>query len=763
MRPAEMEEMDMRLATKGFKAQDHSIDLQLLNLISGPNGSGKTSIADAVRFLALGYVPALGKRPVDAAALLGNGSMSVELSFDNGRTVKRSLDRNDRGYTLGAEASWLRNTKPTETSKAILGLFGDEEQDVAECLDIRELLSATPNQRAARIEQLLAASARAPEETTKDVARLTVMRLAETTEDRMPKDYRDALPMIPERQVQVLKDTAAMLKAKIVEAQIQGALTWANEEKRAADKALRQKEQAEKELKDRAGQVPQPNDAEISRLEKGKAELLGELGAIRQRLTDYSSKSGAAKQVAEAIAQVQELAKRVDQVAADAKAVHEPAIAELTKKGQQLLDQLSALKPPAEESDAKIRELEAEGDDLDLKALSIEVPGLPGLEDLEVKVQTAEKALAMAEGSDWAEVLEIADELDNARHPAQGASNIAKRLRALAKKGLGGADPQQLKQDLAKARKKLTAGLKEQEEVRLQIAGAQAKIDDLRIDAQKKRRDAQNLREEISDRRKKTSEKLEAKRQQLLAEHRTAETQLATHRSSLEKAASEKAAIDRRLASLQDQALGAGELPAQPPSAEATEKGLATITESLEKLVKARAIHTELHAILTAIENARAGREVFSAIEWALQRQREIEISQAGGPLLRTMTDFLHAAGRREEPFIRAGAGSCAIGWKTTDGKEVQVQVLSGGEWVLFAAALTSSVVLHRKSTVKILLVEAGETDQVTLGQLLKGIQGIEVNGHLTAIVMVQRPLVESIDPAWNVIQLEGVRETAKV
>src|SRR5579872_6122340 len=154
----------MRLITKGMGAHDADVEIKPLTLLVGENGSGKSKRAEAIRFLALGYVPALGKRPMDTAALMNGQGISVEMVLDGGRTLRRTLDRKDEGYTVGAEASWLRNAKQAEHAKAILGMFGGEELDVAECLDIRQLLSATPNQRAARMEQLLAAGQRSADE-----------------------------------------------------------------------------------------------------------------------------------------------------------------------------------------------------------------------------------------------------------------------------------------------------------------------------------------------------------------------------------------------------------------------------------------------------------------------------------------------------------------------------------------------------------------------------------------------------------------------
>jgi len=223
----------MKLTTKGIKANDRTIEVEKLNLLGGRNGAGKTTIAQAIQFLAMGYVPSLGKRPVDSAALMQSSEMEVEFTLDDGRTMRRSLARTDKGYAQDAQVSWLKNAKPTEAGKEILKEFGQEELDVAEGLDIRQLLQATPNQRAARIEQLLENAKRPMKEIVDAVARLTVMRLIpRLTEANMPEHVSEAMPMVADRHRAFLYDNAKIINGKIMETGIAGAMAWANDEKR---------------------------------------------------------------------------------------------------------------------------------------------------------------------------------------------------------------------------------------------------------------------------------------------------------------------------------------------------------------------------------------------------------------------------------------------------------------------------------------------------------------------------------------------------
>jgi S-formylglutathione hydrolase FrmB len=118
------------------------------------------------------------------------------------------------------------------------------------------------------------------------------------------------------------------------------------------------------------------------------------------------------------------------------------------------------------------------------------------------------------------------------------------------------------------------------------------------------------------------------------------------------------------------------------------------------------------------------------------------------------MGTFLGAAGRREQPYFRASKGSCEIGWRRQDGAEIAIAALSGGEWVLFAAALTAAVIILRGAPLRVLLVEAGETDDQILGGLLAGIRAVA--DQLTcAIVATPRPAPAGSDD-WTILTLDG-------
>lgn len=732
----------MKLTTKGFKATDRVIEVEKLNLIHGKNGTGKTTLTQSLQFLALGYVPALGKREIDTAALMPGSEMEVELTLEDGRTIRRGLVRSETSITKGASASWLRNTKPAETSKEIMHLFGDEELDVAEALDIRQMLNATPNQRAARIQMLLESGKRPPAETAKAVARFTVMRLIpKLTEENMPANFLEAMPLVSERHKAVLRNNAKLLEGKIAEAGITGAMGWANEEKRNAQLGLKRHEGTADQMRIRAVEVPEPDEREIKRLEVLREELHRNFGAAEAQANEYEARTDQRKQLVDGIADLKGMWKNSEQELKDAEQFHGKALEELKAKSKAALTEMEQLKAPAAPDMTPIRAIEKEIEALHAKLNAIELPEIPDTNEAIYAVRKVEDELENARTSPWSEVLQIALKLKK----TGDQKTVGTRLEKLAREGLG-KDAESLEHDLEAKQKIQKDAVSKAEAVRKDLEDLRAQRSDLENQIAKKAVDRDKQRTKLNEAHVKALAEFDTKKRKLVAERQTAEAKIASQQSLLDAGRKEKEAADRRMASLTDQLKGMGEAGEEPAPVAPIQAKLESTKADLDKLIQARAVHAEIQNAIAAIEEAQAERDVFAAIEWALQRQREVEINEAGGPLMKRMLTFLEAAGRKEKPFVK----STGIGWTDVDGHDVQVQVMSGGEWALFAAALTSTVMLCRNAEVKFLLVEAGETDQTTLQQILAGVAAI-ADGLTAAFILTPFP-PSKMPKHWNVI-----------
>lgn len=741
----------MKITTKGVTAHDRVVDLELLNLFVGPNGAGKSTINNALRFLALGFVPNLGKRPVDTAALMSNGSMEVELALADGRTIRRAMVRTSSGYQLSAEASWLRNAKPTESGKEIVGLFGAEELDVAEALDIRQLINASPNQRTARVEQLLDAGKRPASETAAAVARLTLMRLVPNLDEKnVPENYIDLMPLITKGQKAVLVDNAEMLQSKLAEAGITGAMTWANEEKRAHADGLKRKEAAAEELRRRSVEVAEPDARDIASLELDRDELQQRLGAVQEQARQFEAKASTRKHWEEALTKAVTVNAKAKQALSEFEKHQEKEVAALREKSEAVVERMAALKAPQKPDDTGPSKAQAEIDALHKRHDSIELPEVPDETAQVHEVKRLEQEIERAKSSPWAEVLAIAVELKG----VTGQKARASRLEKLARAGLD-ADPDALEHELNVARTALKDVHAKAEKVRQQRDTLARERIEIKKEIDQKAIALKALRSSTSGKYIEKLAEFDESKRNLLKERQVLEHKIATFEGLLENCQKEAADAQRREDSHRNQLKGLGEISGAPPAVQPISEKLAATKAELNKLIGARAVHAEIQHAIAAIEEAKAARDVFAAIEWALQRQREVEISEAGGPLKRHMARFFEAAGRSERPFIEAAAGSCAVGWITADGKRVKVETLSGGEHCLFATALTASVLCARKAQLKILLVEAAESDDDTLASLLLGIKALSKD--LTCALVSTHRAVRAerwTEEGWQVVSM---------
>jgi hypothetical protein len=728
----------MNLVTKAIKAKDQNLEFDGPILAVGPNGSGKTTLAEALRFLACGHVPALGKRLQDTAALMSDREMSVSLTLPDGRSIRRWIARQDKGFIQGAEASWIKNGKPTEIADEIKRLFGAEDVDAAEALDIRELLNATPNQRAARLEALASAGRKTAAQIAEAVARFTVQRLAEVSDERMPADYMQALALVADRQAAALKANAKMLLAKITDGGLAGALTWANEEKRRAQQEVQGKEKAAKELETRAAEVPEPAAAELQALEERRQELDRKLGAIRQEAKGYEARAARRRAAVDALAAARENRDLWDAYMRDE---HAGKCKRLQEAKAELAEHLKAEpKAPAYVDNPAIPALRKEAASLRQQADALKLPEQISVFEEERAVQDLEAELIEAKKSPWSEVLEIAQDLEEmmtTKGMKTASAKPLKQLREIAK--ANSKDPKEVKHDLDAAKAKLEAAQAKQREALKGVNKVTAERDQLRERARQKDAEALQLEQTLKDGNGALSTAYNAalgpwraKAQQLRAEidQLVPETTSATETHAR--------AQDRFLAAEEALAAAGPEEAAPATATQEVEAQLQKVRQDLQRLQSAQALHGEIRRALAAIADAQATFKTFAAIEWAIQRQRDVEISEAGGPLLTVMGEFLQAAGRAEKPYVRAGAGSCSIGWTKPDGSEISVQALSGGEWAVFAAALTTAVLILRNPPLKFLLIEAGEMDDTTLPQLVAGVTAF-MDRLTGALVMTPR------------------------
>ena len=95
--------MIKQIDIQGVKGVSVKYDLAPFTAITGPNFSGKTAIADAIRLALIGYVPSLGKRNQATMQLADGDTMSVTATFTDGKTNHRKWTQGPRGVKLSED------------------------------------------------------------------------------------------------------------------------------------------------------------------------------------------------------------------------------------------------------------------------------------------------------------------------------------------------------------------------------------------------------------------------------------------------------------------------------------------------------------------------------------------------------------------------------------------------------------------------------------------------------------------------------------
>jgi DNA repair ATPase RecN len=664
----------MRLELNGFKARDQFVDLEQLNVITGPNGSGKSAMADALRYLALGYVPAVGRTPADTSDLMHDASLRVSLTLNDGTVLTRGLEGTGDGYKRIASTPWAPAGRTSEHEAKILEVFGRTATEIEEVLDIRTLLGATPQQRAARVASLLAAGQRPASERLAAIARATISRLVDLPLDRVPVDYLQAMPLVAERHRKALKAIAGDLEARIGAIGVAGSLEWANEQKNHHAKALTDKEAAKAEIEREIAALPKRDD-DVEALERQRSALEQEVGGERRSATT-------ARQIAESRKSAASDLKERERQYAGAK-----------KNFDALVKTGGSAERIQHDIDHVFKCLK------DINPPEV-VTSLVQREDYEMAKDRYERG----KKDPWAEVKNIGTILSNMRHDKIG--RCGRRLLTLAKANIG-SYPRAV--DVALAKRKYQ-----------EAKAREAEYD--KVIAEKKR--------------------LTGRREDLLQ-----------RLHDLERA---RASLDHAEAALAHARKRVAELP--PPESNPSrlieiEGKIRAVSARLKAIADGEALRRELKRILSGIKEAEAYRDVFVALEWALQRAREAVLAEDKPVLVERMETFFRAAGCDGTPYFHTYAGGVEFG-VDMGGPLVAVSALSGGEWCLFATALTAAVISIRRPKIGILLVEAGEVDDDNLWRLLEGIRAV-ADGFTTAIVCTPHLPRETPVTGWNTITLE--------
>lgn len=811
------------LAIGGLKASDRTVDLDQRNLLLGPVGSGKTSVEDAIAFLALGYVPRLGKALQTTARLLRDGErrLEVKATLDDRRTIRRALVLVGKSLTLEAEASWVSVDESVTThANAITDLFGATPLAAEQHVDIRSLITATPNERARHVSAMLDATGMTPAVALRWALALTTLRVAE--HERIP-DTIERTEALAEPLYQTLEpatqkaiDQVRQLLGELVRDNTSDeALAKIKAAKSEATKAAREKTAARKEI--------ETARAAASGAESALPQLEAAERAARDRLSRSAEKIEAHQRLAGARTSTSVLLEALRAQVPEAQEALSASLERLTvdlpgmiEAEDRLALELSEIVDPDEiaspvpvavsqeaiseaqridaEAAAMVRPTDAESA-LDAKRVrlageiaAIVIPQPVTTSNEAYRLEVAEAELESAMGSHWRIVEAIADKI------ARSFPEDAATLRALAAKegntiqALTAARDQRAHElEEAKAAEsrvasEIEAATKRHGALTLEMRSVIADRDALSgrriLEKNAKHQAAFNIRSAAVNAANAANTMAQGAHAQRVGERRkildanaaarsAIRTKIATSeakRRSLEMEARgaqervDKIEADAKEAAARLAGLEASGIDVDAVKAEfrAAEAEVASLAPRLAEARRQAAQKAEMDRLIDEIERAQAWSVAISAAEWASTTVRNMDLAARAGGLEVGMRLFLAGAGRSESPYLRAGKGLCDFGWRRGT-SEISIEALSGGEFALIATALAVASLDLRRPPLRILSVEAAELGSGEPFYAL--LRGIEAMASVIDQAFVATNANVREPETWNAIRFGEVRE----
>ena len=759
-----------RIQVQGFRSLDGGVSLAEKTVLRGGVGSGKSSVLDALRFAVLGYVPRLGKRPLDTARAMAGAEIRVRVQLDDGRWFERSLRRFKDELRSEVSASWTGTMGAGQTGPEIVSLFGETEEAAAEALDVRDLVDAAPMDRTRRVEALLAKAAPDPAVLVAKGGALAVLRLCGAEKLALPAEpaalralaTATAATLTPEARTvasDVWREVAPTLRDRGPVEAIEAA--------KAGKLKARESARKNREVAEGAGAIETAEDVEALRGERDHliradndrrvAVVAHEQWAKREadflacerardailETTDVDALVAEIRKIEGAEAPPPEVPFVCPRAVREEADVHDQRARAARNRASELTD---ALPPEPAEPQPE----------------STPVPEVSSLREVAAKTRAvADAALA----SPWAEARELVAGLGTTLVSVKGRifspeteAAIFSRLEAL-----GAFVVKQLGVDPVAARK-----VADQWEA--EVITAEALVRSVAAANQKRREqwitalaDHQVKRAEIIDALKTAETEgeagvrlIEEARRRHDAEQAAANAawhQRATARAREVRDLREKRDLINALCARADEARNRRTPePAVGPDVSAQ---LAATDRRYSTALQAAGRATAVERARAAAADAEQQEKAYAAVEWALAKIRDEAVADRSAPLVAALAEILgpaFPAGEAPAPYLRGGKGGPDFGW-SRGGRDVPLATLSGGETALYMAALAAAVVRLRAPAVPLLLVEgaeigAGETAAAVL-RALGGLAGVQV--IFASVVAPERP-----EAPWGVCTMQA-------
>lgn len=726
--------------------QSATFDIQPLNLLTGPNGSGKTSILQALSFAVQGRT-SLGGRNDDTAQLCGPNGGGVRVTLNDGSQWDRSLFRDVRKGTITQELSVSED--PGAGLKESDAFLGKKVGRFAPMFDINEVLGLAADKRRRFFMDLCSRAAGEGAVDVDEILQRTRMEaikeeLGEATveafvEARAGKGIREInIEQVEGFCDQLDRDLSKEFRTRLqssllaIRTQLGGDLTTAiqsaidgadagkNASRQAKDRAHAAVEQMSQEKVRLA--VPAASAAQLT---EERTKLLADREEITSQIARQEGKESARTALLAAISRLNKEADDKAGLLTQHQSNQPPAESAATAKMEEAAAiETAAQMPPndgteAEHANATLavsaaRNTEQAANEQYFQAKQ-EVQRLEGmlgmgLARLRKVIEEANHVLGeIDEGSGletWRIVYQITEEICPIAsiNTMQDDWEEANKVLAESENKLNSA-----KQATGKA---LDAANTIGE--RLQFIRAERSNATIKYQSEINRATA--LRRE--------AEGINAERSQHALNVKQCEERI-------EQIKAEKIEAERRLNDLDAEG---GQINIDDLNAQATRiaEAIRQADADIASKQQYAALESELTRCAAEAEKETVAFRVWESIGKGLRTIREVLIPRIMAPLLDRVNHFLSIARPGAKAYCDLvndrGTAIFELGWILDGMKRVSLPAMSGGETAMYCAALAYAMVVISDAPLKLLMLELGEADICTTNQILLALTAVRAD-----------------------------------
>jgi len=736
------------LALNAFKGVTASEKLGQLNLLLGPNGSGKTARLLATRFAITGVTPAGSKN--DAALLYAaNGRCSVSVTLNDGRLIERHVRSNGTTVSQDLFVAGV-NEKGT---RRVQERLGEIVGDFAPMWDVAAFTSLSlEKQRAAVVELCAKASGDFDvHEFVQAINNHIDSAHASPAETLALNSYLAQLPAV----VSHCSD-----RASAADVAISWSRSKANQAKQQADAA----HQAARHLSEGPADAP-PIGGSVEQLQEDlqkarhqDAELVGQIANQEGRATARTSLADQMDMLAEQVAAGEKQYRELMSLDVE----YTGHMAHALAVEQQAADLRETLPEVDSERIARLRQdainAEKRRDDATeaASAAANEHEKLAG-QSREILVR-----IAALEQAPWTRALQSWQRIKVGLQDQPANSDVAQAVAELDLVLGEQADPSRIERlreqhgavqiQIKAAMNVAQVALGDKDAARQDCTAAVEAWHDAEGEAGKVLAEQSRVQNEIRD--------LGQEGGQLRSQCQRRAEQLAQLADQIDRRKKARADAESRLNALDSEG---GLVPTETleQQREALRERIGQLEASISAATRTAEASKMLHNASADAEGATASVEMGKAVELAAKACREALMHSLVAPLINNMASILKAAMPGCAAYCalanERGTAIFELGW-VCDGQRVSLAGLSGGESTIFLAALAYSLVKLADPPLKLLLIEAAELDKDHMDRLAGALRHVEGEMQVLVAACHTEPQVVSIE-GWNVMALS--RRTA--